>query len=66
MQLSDFLGQFPYHERITDEIASGTASADKIFPPGKPFQAIYAAYALQNKLREQLRRVGTQSSLTTC
>ncbi|KAF2191532.1 hypothetical protein K469DRAFT_656523 [Zopfia rhizophila CBS 207.26] len=54
--LFDFLSCFPYRERIADAVITGEASADDIFPPGKIFQAKYAAFALQFKLREQLRR----------
>ncbi|ORY15157.1 hypothetical protein BCR34DRAFT_623001 [Clohesyomyces aquaticus] len=54
--LFDFLACFPYDERITDKVASATALPEEIFPPGKVFQAKYAACALQVSLRDQLRR----------
>ncbi|KAF2652193.1 hypothetical protein K491DRAFT_66106 [Lophiostoma macrostomum CBS 122681] len=54
--LFEFLSLFPIREQIIDEVAAGKASASGLFPPGKIFQAQYAACALQYKLREQLRR----------
>jgi ubiquitin carboxyl-terminal hydrolase 34 len=54
--LFDFLNLFSVREQIIDEVAAGKASASGLFPPGKIFQAKYAACALQYKLREQLRR----------
>jgi ubiquitin carboxyl-terminal hydrolase 34 len=54
--LFDFLSHFPFRERIADGVATGSASANDIFPPGKLFQAKYAACALQYKLREHLRK----------
>ncbi|KAF2477566.1 uncharacterized protein BDR25DRAFT_2094 [Lindgomyces ingoldianus] len=60
--LFDFLSCFPFRERIAEAVISGTASANDIFPPGKVFQAKYAAFALQFKLREQLRRSSLNES----
>ncbi|KAF2270231.1 hypothetical protein CC78DRAFT_574360 [Lojkania enalia] len=54
--LFEFLSCFPFSGRISDAVMMGSASADGIFPPGRVFQAKYAAHALQSKLREQLRR----------
>ncbi|KAF2729962.1 ubiquitin C-terminal hydrolase-like protein [Polyplosphaeria fusca] len=54
--LFDFLSCFPFRDRIPDAVMSGTATGNDIFPPGKVFQAKYAAHALQYKLRDQLRR----------
>lgn len=52
----DFLCLFAPRERIAEAIASGSASARDIFPPGKVFQAKYAALALQSRLRAQLNK----------
>lgn len=52
----DLLCLFKPRERIAEVVASGSASASDIFPPGKVFQAKYAALALQNKLRTQLNK----------
>lgn len=57
-QLYDFLTAFAYRERIAESVVNGTGSADDLFPPGRLYQAKYAAFALQWKLKEQLRRVG--------
>ncbi|KAF2875102.1 hypothetical protein BDV95DRAFT_665713 [Massariosphaeria phaeospora] len=54
--LFDFLTFFPYLERISASVMSTSVSTDEIFPPGKVFQAKYAAQALQSKLREQLKK----------
>jgi ubiquitin carboxyl-terminal hydrolase 34 len=61
--LFEFLSSFPYQEYIADNVKSGKATTDQLFPPGKVFQAKYAACALQQKLKEQLRRVVTYPSL---
>ncbi|KAF2715127.1 hypothetical protein K504DRAFT_446027 [Pleomassaria siparia CBS 279.74] len=55
VKLFDFLFCFPFRDRIAQTVLSGTATPDDTFPPGKVFQAQYAAYALQSKLKEQLR-----------
>lgn len=55
-QLFDFLSCFPFRERIAEAVVSGVATTEDIFPPGKIFQAKYAAFALQFKLRERLRK----------
>ncbi|KAF2200893.1 hypothetical protein GQ43DRAFT_481180 [Delitschia confertaspora ATCC 74209] len=52
----DFLSCFRHADKIGEAVASGSASSDDIFPPGKVFQAEYAAIALQEKLRVQLSK----------
>lgn len=52
----DFLNCFRPPNRIADAVASKSASSDEIFPPGKVFQAQYAAIALHAKLRAQLSK----------
>ena len=61
MQLYDFLSCFKAPDRISEAVATGNASADDIFPPGKVFQVKYAAMALHSKLRMQLNKVRISS-----
>lgn len=53
----EFLNCFRPPSRIADAVASESATSDDIFPPGKVFQAQYAAIALHAKLRAQLSKV---------
>ncbi|KAF2277934.1 uncharacterized protein EI97DRAFT_441220 [Westerdykella ornata] len=52
----DLLMSFPYRDRFADDIMYNGAPADSIFPPGKIFQAEYAAHALLCRFRERLRK----------
>lgn len=52
----ELLSSFPFRERIVNEVMSDTRSSQDIFPPHKPYQVKYAAFALQNHLREQVRK----------
>ncbi|KAF2676667.1 hypothetical protein K458DRAFT_396702 [Lentithecium fluviatile CBS 122367] len=54
--LYDFLSLFPFPERIGDSVKSGASSVDDLFPPGKPWQSIYTAIALQHRLKEQIKK----------
>jgi len=38
-------------------VVADTATSDSLFPQGKPWQAKYAAFALDNELRVQVRKV---------
>ena len=58
-QLFDFLSRFPTRNSIVESVVSNKASLDSLFPPGKFFQAKYAAQALRMKLEEQLRSVSS-------
>lgn len=51
----DFLSFFPHRNSFADTVLSGEAQMENLFPPGKFFQARYAAQALQSRLREQIR-----------
>lgn len=51
---------FPPRESIADKVKSGTAPTNDLFPPGRIYQAQYAACALQRKLDKQLRKVSKQ------
>ncbi|KAH9866726.1 hypothetical protein J1614_008419 [Plenodomus biglobosus] len=53
--LFDFLTFFPPRATFTDLVLSGKAQSETLFPPGKSFQARYAARALQYGLMEQIR-----------
>lgn len=53
--LFDYLSFFPARNNIPDSVMTDTVSSEGFFPPGKFFQARYAALALQAKLREQIR-----------
>ncbi|XP_014552095.1 hypothetical protein COCVIDRAFT_30480 [Bipolaris victoriae FI3] len=53
--LFDYLSFFPARNNIPDSVMTDAASSEGLFPPGKFFQARYAALALQAKLREQIR-----------
>ncbi|KAH7408597.1 hypothetical protein DE146DRAFT_383024 [Phaeosphaeria sp. MPI-PUGE-AT-0046c] len=52
--LFDFLTFFPARSTFADSVAQGEASVDSLFPPGKVFQAKYAAMALQARLRDDI------------
>ncbi|KAK7181105.1 ubiquitin carboxyl-terminal hydrolase, partial [Paraphaeosphaeria sporulosa] len=52
----EFLFMFPFHSTIVDSVMAGTAISESLFPQDKPWQAKYAAYALQNRLRVQVRK----------
>lgn len=56
-KLFDYLSFFPARNNIPDSVMTDAASSEGLFPPGKFFQARYAALALQAKLREQIRNV---------
>lgn len=56
-QLFDFLTLFPYRSTITNSVAAGEATLESLFPPGKFYQAKYAAQAIHSKLKDQLRNV---------
>lgn len=56
-ELFDYLSFFPARNNIPDSVMTDTVSSEGFFPPGKFFQARYAALALQAKLREQIRNV---------
>ncbi|KAF2852699.1 ubiquitin C-terminal hydrolase-like protein [Plenodomus tracheiphilus IPT5] len=53
--LFDFLAFFPPRVAFTDMVSTGKAQSEVLFPPGKSFQARYAARALQTGLVEQIR-----------
>ncbi|KAF1917381.1 hypothetical protein BDU57DRAFT_537068 [Ampelomyces quisqualis] len=53
--LFEFLTSFPARSTFADGVTRGEASTEDLFPPGKGFQAQYAALALQTRLREQIR-----------
>ncbi|KAF1925634.1 uncharacterized protein M421DRAFT_7661 [Didymella exigua CBS 183.55] len=53
--LFGFLTQFPYRSTITNNVAAGEATVESLFPPGKFFQAKYAAQAIHSRLKDQLR-----------
>ncbi|KAF2112644.1 hypothetical protein BDV96DRAFT_524740 [Lophiotrema nucula] len=55
-KLFQFLSHFSFRDSICEGIIAGTASTDDVFPPGRIFQATYAAHALQYRLRDQLRK----------
>ncbi|KAH8724367.1 hypothetical protein GQ44DRAFT_773290 [Phaeosphaeriaceae sp. PMI808] len=57
--LFDFLSVFPARSAVADSVTSGIISSDELFPPGKVFQARYAAQALQTRLREHIRNTVT-------
>ncbi|KAJ4369492.1 hypothetical protein N0V86_009327 [Didymella sp. IMI 355093] len=59
--LFDFLTQFPYRSTITNSVAAGEATVESLFPPGKFFQAKYAAQAIHSRLEDQLRIVSQRS-----
>ncbi|KAL1605199.1 hypothetical protein SLS60_004743 [Paraconiothyrium brasiliense] len=52
----DFLSIFPFHNTIVESVMAGTATSDSLFPQDKPWQAKYAAYALDNRLKMQVRK----------
>ncbi|KAF1997104.1 hypothetical protein P154DRAFT_298816 [Amniculicola lignicola CBS 123094] len=54
--LFDFLSCFPFRERVSDAIVSDDVTAINVFPPGKTFQAKYAALAFRATLKDQMRR----------
>jgi len=57
------LSFFPAPGSIADSIMTDHAQSEDLFPPGKFFQARYAALALQARLQEQIRYVsGKQKS----
>ncbi|KAH9867833.1 hypothetical protein IAQ61_007137 [Plenodomus lingam] len=51
----EFLAFFPPRATFTDLVLTGKAQSETLFPPGKSFQARYAAQALQSGLKEQIR-----------
>ncbi|KAL1796630.1 hypothetical protein ACET3X_005170 [Alternaria dauci] len=51
----DYLSFFPARHTFADSVMAGTARSEDLFPPGKLYQARYAAMALQARLREQIR-----------
>ncbi|USP77841.1 uncharacterized protein yc1106_05115 [Curvularia clavata] len=53
--LFDYLSFFPARNNIPDSVMGDVISSEDLFPPGKFFQARYAALALQAKLCEQIR-----------
>ncbi|KAF1833521.1 hypothetical protein BDW02DRAFT_377979 [Decorospora gaudefroyi] len=53
--LFDYLTFFPARNSFADGVMTGDARTDDLFPPGKFYQARYAALALQSRLREQIR-----------
>ncbi|KAF1941907.1 hypothetical protein EJ02DRAFT_454745 [Clathrospora elynae] len=53
--LFDYLSFFPARNTFADSVMTGEARSEGLFPPGKFFQARYAAQALQSRLREQIR-----------
>jgi hypothetical protein len=61
LQLFDFLSRFPIRNAIVETLISDETSLDSLFPPGKFFQAKYAAQALRMKLRDQLHSVSAFS-----
>ncbi|KAL5390450.1 hypothetical protein PMIN04_005859 [Paraphaeosphaeria minitans] len=52
----EFLFMFPFNGAIIDSVVAGTATSESLFPQDKPWQAKYAAYALQNRLKVQVRK----------
>lgn len=53
--LFDFLSYIPAPATFAENVAKGDAASEDLFPPGKVFQARYAAQTLQSRLREQIR-----------
>ncbi|CAA9963455.1 Ubiquitin C-terminal hydrolase [Pyrenophora teres f. maculata] len=53
--LFDYLSFFPAPSSIADSVMTDEAQSEDLFPPGKFFQARYAALALQARLQEQIR-----------
>ncbi|KAG9189359.1 ubiquitin carboxyl-terminal hydrolase 34 [Alternaria panax] len=51
----DYLSFFPARQTFADSVMAGAARSEGLFPPGKFYQARYAAMALQARLREQIR-----------
>ncbi|RYO56763.1 hypothetical protein AA0113_g8466 [Alternaria arborescens] len=51
----DYLSFFPARHTFADSVMAGAARSEDLFPPGKLYQARYAAMALQARLREQIR-----------
>lgn len=51
----DFLTFLPPRDTFTDMVLTGDAQSECLFPPGKSFQARYAARALQSGLMQQIR-----------
>ncbi|KAH5401564.1 hypothetical protein HBI32_172400 [Parastagonospora nodorum] len=52
--LFDFLSFFPTRTSFADKVTEGEVPSENLFPPGRVFQARYAALALQTRLREQI------------
>ena len=63
MQIFEFLSLFPSRGTFADAVMTGKAEPEDLFPPGKFFQAKYAAQALRSRLREQIRSVRRDSEL---
>ncbi|KAI0587871.1 Ubiquitin carboxyl-terminal hydrolase [Pyrenophora tritici-repentis] len=53
--LFEYLSFFPAPSSIVDSVMTDEAQSEDLFPPGKFFQARYAALALQARLQEQIR-----------
>lgn len=56
-QLFDYLSFFPARHTFADSVVTGAALSEELFPPGKFYQARYAALALEARLGEQIRNV---------
>ncbi|KAF1967780.1 hypothetical protein BU23DRAFT_482478 [Bimuria novae-zelandiae CBS 107.79] len=54
--LYEFLCCFPFQSAIYDSVTAGTATSGSLFPQDRPWQAKYAANALDNRLKVQVRK----------
>ncbi|KAI4670163.1 uncharacterized protein J4E79_000444 [Alternaria viburni] len=53
--LFDYLSFFPARYNFAESVVTGAALSEELFPPGKFYQARYAALALEARLAEQIR-----------